>query len=283
MTRVYDDYLKNLTLFMNKQPLSNVKFLYFNASDLKQPKMRDTFRQFTVDSTNCYIINDKDKNYFYVYTESVIKYLVNIKLKTGLVYDVHIVNSGSQYDVNHGDHIDFGVIKTRENQIIVKTHKTLYTDLGNFVFDRSGPECNFIFDQTKCSNENTFDSTKCVRIDNSVCGEITNIYDAFDRHIILHLSQEMSAKRALGGSKRKQCGGGSIHKKPFWDYFIDALSQIRNDVLEIRVIDDKSQKNNNVVILIDFEDYTRSILLIPKHKIPTQEEVTEELDKINKK
>lgn len=283
MTGLYEDYLKHLTLFMNKQPLSSVKFLYFNASNLKQPKMRDTFRKFTVDSTNCYIINGKEKNYFYVYTESVIKYLVNIKLKSGLVYDVDIVNSGSQYDVNHGDHIDFGVIKTRENLIIVKTHKTLYTDLGNFVFDRSGPECNFIFDQTKCLNEKCFDTTKCVQIDNSVCGEITNIYYAFDRHIILHLCQEMSAKTALGGSKRKQYGGGSIYKTPFWEYFIDALTKIRNDVLEIRVIDEKSQKNNNIVILIDFEDYTRSILLIPKQSIPTQEEVTKELDKINKK
>lgn len=280
MTSLYETFIKNLTLYMNKLPLSRVKFLYFNASDLQQSKMRDTFREFAVDSTKCYIIGGKDENYFYIYNESIIKYLVNIKLKNGLVYDVDILNSGTQYDVNHGDHIDFGVIKTKANDIIVKTHKTLYIDLGNFVFDRSSPECNFIFDPTKLINKKQFDTTKCVRVDNSICGDIINVYSALDRHIILHICQEMSAHTQIGGSKKKQYGGGSLHEKPFWDHFINALTNLRNDVLEIRVIDDKSEKNNNIVILIDFEDYTRSIVLIPKNNIPTQEEITKELNKL---
>lgn len=281
MSTPYDKYIQSLQLFMNKQPLSTIRFLYFNASDMTQPKMKDTFRKFMVDSTNCYIIGGKDKNYLYVYNESTIKYLVNVKLKTGLVYDVDILNSGPQYDVNHGDHIDFGIIRLISNDIIVKTHKTVYTNLGNFVFDRSFQVCNFKCDETKFKDESKFDSIKCVSPNNTICGDINKVYQPFDRHIIRTLCHIMSSQpAAVPGGRRKQSGGTDLHNKPFWQYFTQQLSDIRDDILEIRVIDDKSSKSNNIVILIDFEDYKRSVLIIPKQNMPNEEFLKQELSKL---
>lgn len=270
-----------MTMFMNKRPFSQTKFLYFNANDLTQPKVKDRFRVFEIDSVPCYITPGYNKNFWYVYRESVIKYLVNVKLKNGMVYDVNIVGSGPSHDVNHGDHVDIGIICTRSQDIVVKTHKTLYVDLGNYVFDRRAPECNFLYDPSKLSDEKTFDTTRCVDVNNTYCNDITNIYkDSLDRKIILHLCKTMSTSQP--GGRKKHVGGG-IHDSKFIEFasnVLEHLGELRQDILDVKIIDDESVVDGNIVFLIDFVDYTRSILLVPKNKQNLDSKLKKELAKL---
>ena len=54
------------------------------------------------------------------------------------IYNVDIVSSStSQKDANHGDHLTFSIVRTRTNEVIVKTHMTVYRDLAGYVFDRT--------------------------------------------------------------------------------------------------------------------------------------------------
>ena len=263
---MYEQAIRNVTKYLNKIQLTKINFMYFNASDLTQPKMSDRFKKIVIDNISYYISHGVQHNYWYIYRESTIKYLVNITLTSGIVYDIDIVDSGHNYNVNHGDHLDIGIIRVKTgNKIIVKTHKTIYTDLGGFVFDRSAPECNFVFDVTKFQDENTFDTIQCVYPDNSYCADMKNVYKSEDKKAILHMCQVMVNIITNGGRRKQQ--GGNIHDRAFWKYFIKHLTDIRKDVLEIRVIEDAAP-NTNIVIIIDFIDYTRSILLFPKHNIP---------------
>ena len=47
------NYINNLT---NKQKLSQIKFMYFNASNLTKPKVRTAFNNFSVNNNEFYIV-----------------------------------------------------------------------------------------------------------------------------------------------------------------------------------------------------------------------------------
>jgi len=137
------NYIKNLTLWLNKQQISQIKFMYFNASDLTKAKVRTAFKKFSVNNDEFYIAQGITINFFYIYSESVIKYLMNLQpTSEANIYDASFVGLGG--DVNHGDHIDLSIIQMKNNDILIKTHKTMYIDLGGFVFTRTAPQCNFI-------------------------------------------------------------------------------------------------------------------------------------------
>ncbi len=267
--------IQNLTGFINKVKIKKINFLYFNASDLTIPKMRDTFKVLPdkFNNEDYYIINGFHKNYWYIYKESVIKYLVNI-LTSGPVYNVNILNVGNQYDVNHGNHIDFGLINLRSNEIVVKTHKTVYTDLGGFIFDRSTSECNFLLKNVKM---NKFENTECVKIDNTICGIIKNTYDIIELQVIQYLLEVTIGKRTFTkqGGRRKQKGCGIFDddfNNLLQNFIIIPISKNRENLSEIKILDDESNKNGNIIIFIDFIEYVRVTILLNKKKLNEDKE-----------
>jgi hypothetical protein len=135
------NYRENITAWYNKLNKTNIKFMYFNASDITKPKIRTVFKQFTINNLTNYIVECNDS--WNIYSESNIKYLVNL-----IPTDEDVINGG--------DHIDFSIIKLRTGDAVVKTHKTIYTNLDNFIFDRSTPQlCNFIFKESYLHNFNS--------------------------------------------------------------------------------------------------------------------------------
>jgi hypothetical protein len=198
-----NQYVQNMTAYINKLPLNpSISFLFFYANDLNTPKIRDVFKYFDVGTTTCYIINGNTANNYYIYYESTINYIVNIisssvTNQNAVIYDVDIIG--------HGDHIDFGIIRNLAGNTIVKTDKTIYTNIGNFVFDRSTQSCNFIFNIAKLNNFNTIG---CDNVDGTPCNyNISNIYNQLDKSIINHICNVMIIQH--GGSRKKQRGFNS--------------------------------------------------------------------------
>ena len=286
----YTQCIQNLTSFINKINFKKINFLYFNANDLSKPKMKDTFKLLPDKFNNeeFYIINGFHKNYWYIYKESVIKYLVNI-ITSGPIYDVSILNVGNQYDVNHGDHLDFGLINLRSNDIVIKTHKTIYIDLGGFTFDRNTPECNFLLKNINITN---FEKTECIKIDNTVCGIIKNTYDSIEIKVIYYLIEVAKGIKVFTlpkGGRRKKQKGGSIFDDDFnkllQDFIIKPISKDRDNINEIKVLDDELNQDSNIIIFIDFIEYMRITLLLNKKQLREDKEkylmnLTNEINKL---
>ena len=266
-------YTNNITNYINKKTsITNIKFMFFNANDLKQPKMKDTFKLFSIDNKNCYIINGEHNNYWYIYYETNIQYLVNIIGQSignnnCIIYNIDLVEQGStvNHDVNHGNHIDFGLIKLRSGNTVVKTHKTIYTDLGNLVFDRDTPTCNFIFKVDTLTN---FENIACERLDGSICGYLSLIYNQFDKEILRHMCSMMTTTHGGRKIRKKHVGGDIIFSneviKLISDVILKPVYELRKDLMEVRLF---YEDNKNIVIIFDFIDYTMSIMCINARKL----------------
>ena len=257
------EYIQSLTSWINKLPLTSIKFMYFNASNLTTPKVKTAFKQFQIESDNYYITEGITRNFWYIYYESILKYLVQLKLPIDtncLIYDVDIIaNIGNSeiHDVNHGDHIDFGILRLKDGSAVVKTHKTVYSDiLGDFKFDRTADRvCNFVFKKEYLSN---FDNIKAEYKDGTNGSIIKNIYIEKDLNIIKHLCTIMSTKKQ---NTRQQSGGKFLASENIISkYIIKPLYEKRPDLLEVRII--HKDKENKIIVLIDFIEYTRSILIV---------------------
>lgn len=155
MASQYSMYHGNLmNWYNNVLTHTKIKFLFFNALNLNQPMIRDELRYCS--SQKSYVAESCQKNGFYVYRESVIKYLVtNVQRvsPSAAVSTATITGHSSQSDVNHGDHLTFILLRKRspKDSVVVKAHKTTYEDLsGSFVFSRYNDECNFTFDKVSC-------------------------------------------------------------------------------------------------------------------------------------
>jgi hypothetical protein len=260
----FTTYLQNMTLFLNKITMSKINFLYFHANDLSKPKVKDTFRTFNVNTVPCYIIPG-----FHIYKESTIKYLTKTISQGPSYRNVQIVNANP---VNLGNHIDLGILNLRNQaDVVVKTHKTVYRDLGGFVFDRDAYICNFLMSQADISNVGKFEKTNCVRSDNSVCGVLDNVYNnSEDIAIIYHLLQVMVGNIRYGGRKKK-LRGGSIKDDAFIEFLtsniIRPLSHYRSNIEDIRVIDDDSRSTSSIAVVVNLIDDATIIIRLDKQRL----------------
>ena len=256
------NYIGNLTNWLNKIHLTNIQFMYFNASDLTKPKIKSTFKKFehyyiteggnTADTPKAGMAN----NYWYIYNETLIKYLVKLKPTEDVnVLDGDILESGTgdSYDVNAGDHIDFAIIKLKNGDSVVKTHKTVYTDLGNFVFDRTVNDvCNFVFKESYLED---FNNIKAEKSQGRTGMFIKDIYIPQDLYIINVFCNIMCGKK---GGRKKQTGGSNA--EIISNLIIKPLYEIRKDLSEVRIIHKKN--TNHMIVLIDFVEETHGVLLV---------------------
>jgi hypothetical protein len=271
----YDLYLSNLENFFSNLQTTSIKFVYFLASDLTQPKLKDEFKIFP--GIKCFITMGETKNAWHIYQESILKYIITnmriSKTKPITIYNVDIVStSTSKKEPNHGDHMTFSIIRTRTNDVIVKTHMTVYKDLGGFVFDRTEYPCNFTFVP---SNIGYLEDSHCERIDGSLSSEtVKSTFSIIQSKMITRMCKAMLGDIKTGCRKKlirpimKQKGGSSYKTITFMsNKFLSFMSktifiplkQIREDLLSIRIIFDENNyfgnnTNDLIIIFYDFSD-----------------------------
>lgn len=143
----YDTQLKNLTNAIDRLPQTDIKFLFFLAYDMSMPKVRTTFKRFKVDKTMCYIVSGISTNYWYIYKESVLKYITSpLKpSKSPGVHQTRILQARKDGDTNHGDHITYSITRLRSlPHSLVLPHFTEYIDDGKFNFTKVQRDYNFM-------------------------------------------------------------------------------------------------------------------------------------------
>lgn len=162
----YNDCLANLNSFYNNLATTGIKFLYFYASDLTKPKVKDIFRKYEFHANTYYITQGQTSNFLYIYIENQIKYII-ASMKPTHRHNEHnaVIKQRNNVagDTFLGDHLDFSIINQRSGNVLVKCHKTTYDDItGNYNFSRSENTCNFTLDSRKIGNVNAFSSrTRC--------------------------------------------------------------------------------------------------------------------------
>jgi hypothetical protein len=203
----FDTCMANLATFLNNAPETSIKFLFFYSSDLNHPKIKDVFRKWD----GRFVLPGLTTNNVYVYQESALKYVVSAACPTGKTneYDVSILRMDpSNGDVNHGDHVDFGIYRQRDGSVLVLTHKTEYLDVtGNFDFHRSQQSCNFsLSDAADVGSLADFAKNRgCMTKSGGVTGTINNVYDADAIETVHDLCDIATASRAMpGGSRAKR-------------------------------------------------------------------------------
>jgi hypothetical protein len=203
----YGTCLTNLEDFRNNAPETSIKFLFFYSTDLARPKIKDVFRKWN----DHYLLPGVTVNNVYVYRESSIKYLVSAAVSTGRTNEYNVTiqqRNNTNGDVNHGDHVDFGIRRQRDGSVLVLSHKTHYWDTtGNFEFDRRVRSCDFkIRNTTDIGTLAHFSrNTDCTEMSGVVTGQVHNMYSVQDVSTVYGLCKIMTEGyvATLGGSLPK--------------------------------------------------------------------------------
>ena len=137
--------------------------MYFQGRNLKVPIVNTALSAWDIGRVQCFIMPADQPNYCYVYRKSIVKNMISLhpaepssaesaasavsaESAASIVPRALFVGYHSaQPDLaNHGDHVTFGFIRKKPDRIILKTHKTRYSEIADFKFDRSTQgECNF--------------------------------------------------------------------------------------------------------------------------------------------
>ena len=251
-------YTQNLTLWMNKLPLTNIKIMFFYASDLTRPKVKTAFKMFRVKNKDYYVCEGQNTNFWYVYASSYLKYLMHLTPTNQVdLYDGAFLNTGNQYDVNHGDHLDFSIVHMRNGDALIKTHKTMYTDIGNYVFTRDSPECNYVYTPQKLKQ---LEQTYCEGPKGVVYNyKMKDIHSQDTIDIIRYLCEQMQIQH---GGRSKQSGGAFLNaQSEIYSKIVKPITdKYKDTILSISVLHE--DRKSHVIVLIDYVEYTRNILLV---------------------
>ncbi len=286
----YDTQLQNLTKAIESLADTNIKFLFFSANDLSTPKVRTRFKKFKVEHTPCYIVNGFSTNYWYIYKESVLKYITSPLKPTKHpdIFQTTILSSNVKGSVNHGDHINFSINRIRTSPYsLILSHFTEYIDDGNFNFSRMSRDYNFMLNSVYFTSFDKFvnDTPFTTKTGNLPDLRINKVYnDLHTCKIIYTLCYAaLNATSLVGGLKRKtnikQKGGDEViyDKVSFdTDEFIDFLkntlfvrvANIKEGLETIQVIYDEKNElnkngNENILVVYDFVETYRNIFYVP--------------------
>jgi len=278
---------RNLIGFLQSLPRSSVKFMFFLAGDLTHPKVCDSLCSVDVRGTRFYLTPGMTNNYCYAYSKGFIQYVV-----TPVALVASTPPSGSQPRpplpsvsiprilVEHGRHLDFGVIRMRSGIAVIKSHETNYTELLDGTFDRSMNACNFKLENvlSALSSQTAHDAFgQCLCETAPVRTTLRDVYD--DAHAgMLRLLCSRVAGMAFSGGGWKRAGpkgrvratrGGATNSVFLTESFVRFVSErllqriagLRPDLEAVRLFyDDATEVDEvapgssaNIVVWYDFQ------------------------------
>ncbi len=216
------EFINNVKALYSGLPNTDIKFLFFYANDLSQPKVRSVFKRWTVGRETFYVIEGLQSGpnafYMYVYKESIMKYFVSIRPTVGssspIIEDAVVLASGDDGKVNHGDHVTVGILRQRTSgQALFATHSTKYIDdAGDFNFRREIAECNVLLSaSSKDYDVATFAAQRCGRIPESR-DTMDYIYDTAHVHALYQISQAAHGIHTGGGKSNEPKRRYHVHK-----------------------------------------------------------------------
>jgi hypothetical protein len=237
---------------------------------MKKPMVRDDMHRFVVDGTTYYIVEGMSSNYCYVYKESHVKYIV-------LNHTVR--RDDEKGDTNVGDHLTFGIVRTADDKQLFKTHRTVYSELQNYEFDRTPYPCNFVISHLPTTISKFATTVRCTSLADAKGTAIDKVYARDDIALVRYLCEVVltgKITRMRGG--RRRVGGASVDYKGVTflsDTFIDFLSlkmfqplrSVRPDLDTATIFFDETaclgrDANRYIVIAYDFVDPLRTLFYI---------------------
>ena len=203
--------INNLKSFYENQTNTEIKFMFFLASDLSKPKIKDVFKRWTIGKNTYFLIKGlqtgRNAWYVHIYEESRLKYFVKItKPYSNSLYDVKIIHTKADSDVNHGDHVTFGITRQKlPSNALVLTHWTEYIDdSGDFNFRREASQCNFIVNEKNIhsllDDPSSFKNKRCERTP----GTMESNYTSNQLQLLYNLSRIATGIQAGGGCVAKE-------------------------------------------------------------------------------
>lgn len=300
----YATAVQNMTGFMQSLPSSSVQFLFFLAHDLTRPKVCTSMSVVDVGGQTFYLTPGSTSNFWYAYSKGYIQYVVTPVAPLGSpsmsttsgsqprAFNATINSSGPtplppvsipQLLVEHGKHLDFGLIRTRADGLVVKSHLTNYIELSDGSFSRTINECNFKMSSAVAMLGSGTAFSGCVCETAPVHTMVGNVYDSAHSNMLRLLCSKAAGLAFSGGrwkrvskkpgNKAIRSGGsivgpGTFLSAGFVDFLAHRLLQriadLRPDLGAARVFYDEDDgvaegSSSNIVVWYDFEDSASSM------------------------
>lgn len=268
----YESCIHNLDTLMTNLETSDVKFLFFFASKLDEPKVRTSLKRWHINDNEFYIMYGLDKANVYVYRKSELTVLVD-------AFD-------SFTEVITCNHVDFGIVRHRNrpdetmDKILIKSNYTSYSNLDIVPATRNEDHCNFIVKDQNFNDFDEFCKTACESTYGAKLGELHNVYpDPRDRLVVFSLCRAAFYGCVGGGGARANSvgapltyGGVSFMTDTFVRYvsenLIQPVEQLRPyDLISVKVFFDEGNElshrgNRNIIVIYDFDRSSSNIFYI---------------------
>lgn len=249
----YKECLGNLKSFINSLAYTDIDYVYYFANDLKRPRIKSKFRQWTIYNDKYYVLEGIQENIIYVYKET------------------HVTNILENADINQGDYLEFQINKTKSDGVIVRTHFIQFQDiLDDNVYSRDNPKSNFPLSDDNVKNK-TFDEFMSLTICNDVNGNsLQSIrenreYPEYVKQCVFNLCKvlindtyeiEKSNNINLMTDEHIEFLTGRLFMN-----IVDVLKGLQT----VTILYEK--RNRNICIIHDFEDNTRDIQYLQSNSI----------------
>lgn len=232
----FNAFRLNLAGFVNSLPERKIKFVFFYANNLKQPYMRESFKEWNTNGKIYYICYGENDNYIYVYNEDELKLIVKNRsplqnqssfISTPAPIDIYNVEIESVYknahtsqdEVTLGSHLDL-CVKLGKQYNYINTHYTKYSyqpeALVGSQFDRDGDtKCDFTLTPENISllKDGAINDVKCERRTRTSCMKDTyeDIYPSYEK-VIGGICKEIVTPRLKGGKPQTLKYQGKTYK-----------------------------------------------------------------------
>jgi len=155
-----NDLYNNLKNFVEKCDTTNIQILYFTpqkgCKENLEPNLLNIIKSVKINNSKYYIKPGNTQGWYYIYLVNNLKLLIELGNdgieivgyinEDNFKSDYESVQGGAKTIANIGNHITFGLIRQRDGNILVKSHKTTYDeDIDKpSTFIRNENACNFI-------------------------------------------------------------------------------------------------------------------------------------------
>lgn len=278
---------------------TGVKFLFFHAKNLDKPMVRKCFNQWILDGREFYV-GQGERNYVYIYEKKDLAYMVrfvpgppgyNTSINTSMtelentVMPVTILSQKSPEQCENkayiGDHIDIGIVLSYENNndLLIKTHMTVYIPTADERFNRTADQCNFLLSQTKLQDFQEFrDMQYCYNRQNEPRDKLTGVYADIGKERAIFNFCRMLDGRSY--EKQKDDKNNSIQLGPRGGMYKQTGGGTKKYIGGRPTYQGLSFMNTNVINLIR-DHFVKPVESILKYGFDSAQIIFDELNELN--